>query len=287
MGFEEKMNKNQQAFAVLSVCLSIIMAGAIVAYKPGVVEQVGASLPVGFRYPSGVGVSQAIPTLYEATPTLISEEASQKTISLTGSGVATATADQATLTLGVEVTRDTAGEAIADNAELMAEVIAALKAQGISEDDIKTTSYNVYAQYDWKEDGRELVGYTVSNMVQVTVKDIDNVGNVIDVAGDAGANSIHGISFGLSDEATAELKTTAYVLAMGDAQDKADLIAETLGLTITGVQSVSESSYTPVRTYVDFAEAGMDSAISSRAPTPIVSGDLSVSVSVHIVYLFQ
>lgn len=279
------MNKNQQAFAVVSLCLSIIMAGAIVAYKPGVVDQT-PSLPTGFRYPSGVGISQAIPTLYEATPTLYSESESLKTISLTGAGVASATADQATINLGVEVTMDTAGEAITENANLMAAVIEALKNQGISEADIKTTNYNVYAQYDWKEDGRELVGYTVSNMVQVTVKNIDNVGNVIDVAGEAGANSINGISFGLSEEKTAELKTTAFVLAMGDAQGKADLIAETLGLSITGVQSVTENSYTPVRTYVDYAEAGMD-MVSSKAPTPIVSGDLSVSVNVHIVYLFE
>ena len=282
------MNKNQQAFAVVSVCLSIIMAGAIVAYKPGVVEQI-VGLPAGFRYPSGVGVSQGVPTLYsESVPTLISESSDvQKTISLTGAGIASATADQATLNLGVEVTKDTAGEAISENANLMAAVIEALKNQGISEEDIKTTNYNVYAQYDWTEDGRELVGYTVSNMVQVTVKNIDNVGNVIDVAGEAGSNTINGISFGLSEDKMAELKTAAYILALGDAQDKADLIADTLGLSITGVQSVTENSYTPVRSYLEYAEAGMDMAISSKAPTPIVSGDLSVSVNVHIVFLFQ
>ncbi len=282
------MNKNQQAFAVVSVCLSIIMAGAIVAYKPGVVEQMGG-LPVGFRYPSGVGVSQGVPTLYsEAVPTLISESTDvQKIISLTGAGIASATADQATLNLGVEITKDTAGEAISENANLMAAVIEALKNQGISDEDIKTTNYNVYAQYDWTEDGRELVGYTVSNMVQVTVKNIDNVGNVIDVAGEAGSNTINGISFGLSEDKMAELKTAAYILALGDAQDKADLIADTLGLSITGVQSVTENSYTPVRSYLEYAEVGMDMAISSKAPTPIVSGDLSVSVNVHIVFLFQ
>jgi uncharacterized protein YggE len=260
------MNKNQQVFAVAAVCLSIIMAGAIIAYT-----------------------SQAVPTLYEGIPTLISETGSEttKTISVTGAGVVSATADQATLNIGVEVTEETAGEAITGNAELMAAVIEALKNNGISEDDIKTTSYNVYPQYDWSEDGRKLIGYTVTNMVQVTVKDIDNVGNIIDVAGEAGANSINGISFGLSEEKMAELKEDAYVLALGDAQDKADLIAGTLGLTISGVQSVTESSYVPVRTYMEYAETGMDMAMSSRAPTPIVSGDLSVSVNVHIVFLFQ
>ena len=280
------MNKNQQAFAVSAICLSIILAGAIIAYRPGAVEM-DAGLPAGFRYPSGVGVSQGIPALYTSpTSTLVSEEATQKTISLTGAGTASATADEATIRMGVEVTMDSAAEAISDNAESMAEVIDALLLQGISEDDIQTTSYSVYPQYDWTEDGRVLLGYTVTNMVQVTIKDLDIVGDVIDAAGSAGANRMDGISFGLSDAKMQELKNTAYILALGDATDKADLIAETLGLTISGVQSVTESSYVPARTYVETAEMGGDMTMS-RAPTPIISGDLSVSVNVHIVFLFQ
>lgn len=281
------MNKNQQAFAVSAICLSIILAGAIIAYRPGAVE-LDAGLPAGFRYPSGVGVSQGVPALYTTlSPTLISEEVTQKTISLTGAGTASATADEATIRMGVEVTRNTAAEAISDNADSMAEVIDALLLLGISEDDIQTTSYSVYPQYDWTEDGRVLLGYTVTNMVQVTVTDLDIVGDVIDAAGIAGANRMDGISFGLSDAKMQELKNTAYKLALGDATDKADLIAETLGLTISGVQSVTENSYVPARTYVETAEMGADMAMSSMAPTPIISGDLSVSVNVHIVFLFQ
>lgn len=281
------MKKNQQAFAVSAICLSIILAGVIIAYRPGVVDQEGG-LPTGFRYPSGVGVSQGVPTLYGGTSqTLVSDDATQKTISLGGAGTASATADEATINMGVEVTKDSAAEAIAGNAESMAAVIEALMQAGVGEDDIKTTSYSVYPQYDWTEDGRVLLGYTVTNMVQVTVKDLDVVGAVIDAAGDAGVNRMDGISFGLSDAKMQELKNTAYVLALGDATDKADLIADTLGLTISGVQSVTESSYVPARTNVAFAEAAMDSSSLSRAPTQIISGDLSVSVNVHIVFLFQ
>lgn len=280
------MNKNQQAFAVSAVCLSIILAGAIIAYRPGVVDQSG-SLPMGFRYPSGVGVSQGVPTLYSESSSTLSSEDTEKTISLTGAGIASATADEATIRMGVEVTKDTAAEAIADNADSMAAVIDALMLAGVSEEDIKTISYSVYPQYDWTEDGRILLGYTVTNMVQVTVKDLDVVGDVIDAAGRSGANRMDGISFGLSDAKTQELKNAAYVLALGDATDKAELIADTLGLTISGVQSVTENSYIPVRATVDYTESGIDMALSSRAPTTIISGDLSVSVNVHIVFLFQ
>jgi len=275
------MNKNQQLFAVTAICLSIVMAGALIAYKPGVVEDLTTALPAGFRFPSGVGVSQGVPTLYSDST---GSSTDPKTISLTGSGVATAQADQATVDLGVQITADLASEAIGENADAMSAVIEAIKALGISEDDIVTTSYSVYPQYDWTESGRVFKGYTVTNLVQVTVKDLDIVGDVIDAAAGAGANQINGITFGLSDEMREELKTNAYIAALTDAQSKAELIAETLGLSISGVQSVTENSYVPVMSY-SYAE-GADMA-KSYAPTPVLSGELAVTVNVYIVYLFE
>jgi uncharacterized protein YggE len=261
------------------------MAGVIIGYKPGVVEQNTPLLPTGFRYPSGVGVSQGFPGLYSGV-----YEGSQenlKTISLTGSGSASAQADQATVNLGVQTDSKLANESIRENADIMSAVIEALKTTGISEEDITTTSYNVYPVYDWTEEGRVFRGYTVTNLVQVTVKDLDIVGDVIDAAANAGANQINGISFELSDATREQLKTNAYIAALTDAQDKAQVIADTLGLNIIDVQSVTEYSYTPVRSY-DYYEAGAyEDSGSARAPTPIVSGELSVNVSVHIVFLFE
>ena len=276
------MNKNQQLFAVTAICLSIVMAGAIIAYKPGVVENLTPSLPAGFRFPSGVGVSQGVPTLYNDVSQ--GTETNSKTISLTGAGSAAAQADQATIDLGVQVTADLASEAIGENADAMSAVIEAIKALGISEDDMITTSYSVYPQYDWTDTGRVFKGYTVTNLVQVTVKDLDIVGDVIDAAAEAGANQINGITFGLSDEMREELKNNAYIAALTDAQSKAELIADTLGLSISGVQSVTENSYVPVMSYA-YAE-GADMA-KSYAPTPVLSGELAVTVNVYIVYLFE
>ena len=275
------MNKSKQLYAVTAICLSIILAGAIIAYRPGVVEPVDTSSGItDFRYPGGVGTSMG----FEAF-TYQGEESDEKTISLSGSGSASAQADEASISLGVEVTDESAAEAIAENAAAMAAVIEAVKAQGVSEDDIVTTGYTVYPQYDWTEAGRVFRGYTVTNMVRVTVKNLDKVGDVIDAAGETGANRIDGVGFGLSDAMREELKMNAYVAAMEDAEAKVEVIAETLGLTVTGVQSVTESSYVPVRSYVqmDYAEA---SYAGAKAPTPIMEGELTVTVSIHIVYLF-
>jgi uncharacterized protein YggE len=276
------MNKNQQAFAVAAICLSIVLAGAIIAYRPGVQEEPSTSLPAGFRFPSGVGVSQGVPTLYSGTSQ--GTDTNQKTISLTGSGSASAQADQATVDLGVQITAESAKEAIGENADNMSAVIAAIKALGVSEDDIVTTSYSVYPQYDYTDSGRVFKGYTVTNLVQITVKDLDKVGDVIDAAAAAGANQINGISFGLSDAKREELKSNAYITALTDAQDKAEIIASTLGLSISGVQSVTENSYVPVMSY-SVAE-GVDMA-KSYAPTPVLSGELAVTVNVYIVFLFE
>lgn len=264
--------------------MSIIIAGAIIAYKPGIVPEVINGLPEGFRFPSGVGVSQG--ALYSGVSQ--GTDTNIKTISLTGSGSSSAKADQAKVDLGVQTTSDLASDAIRANAEKMSAIIDALKAIGISEDDIVTTSYSVYPQYDWTERGSIFRGYVVTNLVQVTVKELDIVGDIIDAAASSGANQINGIGFGLSDAKREELKTNAYIAALTDARDKADVIAETLGLTISGVQSVTENSYSPVRDYYYPAMpyGGMDAEMI-YASTPVLSGDLTVTVSVYIVFLFE
>jgi hypothetical protein len=120
-------------------------------------------------------------------------------------------------------------------------------------------------------------------MVEVTIQNLEMVGPVIDAAGAAGANQVQGISFELSESTREELKMQAYIAALIDADEKANLIADTLDLTISGVQSVTESSYSPARSYKGIPEA--DFAESSR--TPIIEGSLTVTVNVHIVYLIE
>ncbi len=271
------MNKTQQVFAVTAICLSIIMAGAIIAYKPGVIEQEPKTTNTGLNFPTGVG-----PSLGFSAYTNQGETSQAKTISLSGAGSASGKADEAKVTLGVQTEDPKASEAIQDNADLMTAIIQAIKALDFTDDDIQTVGYSVYPNYNWEI--RQVTGYTVSNMIQITVSDLSKVGPVIDAAGAAGANVVNGISFELSDAKMQDLKNKAYVAALGDAQDKADLIAETLKLTITGVQSVTENSYVPARAYYDYDFAGVPKAESS---TPIVEGSLTVTVNVYIVYLIE
>lgn len=269
------MKKSQQIFAVTAICLSIILAGAIIAYRPGTTNTKDDA-DSGFRFPTGVG-----PSLGFGAYTYQGEEPQAKTISLSGAGSASAKADQAKVTLGVQTKDPSASKAIEDNAGIMSEIITSLKNLGFTEDDIRTVGYSVYPDYNWEI--REVTGYTVSNMLEITIENLDVVGQVIDAAGAAGANQVQGISFELSESKREELKLNAYIAALEDAEAKANVIADTLDLKITGVRSVTESSYSPARTYKALPEADY----TGSASTPIIEGSLTVSVNVYIVYLIE
>ena len=264
------MESKKLYVSVLAICMSVILAAAMITYRPlEPREQEEFGFPVGIP-----------PSLGTVASTWVGEE-QVNTISLSGSGSASARANQATLTVGVQTERPYASEAVSDNAAAMTAVIDAIKALGIDEDDIETVIYGVYPMYDY--DLRRVTDYRVTNMVQVSIADLDMVGDVIDAASEAGANRINGVSFGLSDDLTQELKLDAYRAALGDAEGKAEVIAETLGLELTGVLSVSESVYYP---YAPMRE--VDYAIGAeKASTPILEGSLSVSVTVQVVYTFQ
>jgi hypothetical protein len=265
------MNSKQQYISVFAICLTVIVAAAIITYKPLAPQEEEDT----FKFPVGIPPSLG-------TVAAISQGGEQvSAIYVSGSGSASEKANQATVTLGVMTEDPYASVAVEDNAELMTAVINAIKALDIPEDKIKTVQYSVYPDYDWEL--RRTTGYRVTNMVEVEIEDLEIIGNVIDDAVKAGANNIQGVSFGLTEEVAEGLKIDAYKLALQDAKGKADLIAETLGLRITGVLSVSESVYYPYVPYRAVAE----SAAYDKAPTPIIEGTLSVSVSVQVSFTFE
>lgn len=270
---DEEMSLKSKYIYVVAIVLSVIVAGAIIAYNP-FQEKENENV---FKFPAGVP-----PSLGIGYATSLGE-GDVNSIQVSGQGSVSATATQATLTLGAWTEDPVAAEAVEDNALLMTSIIDAIMELGIEEDKIKTVTYSVSANYDWEI--RAVKGYRVTNMIQIEVEDVDMVGEVIDAAAAEGANSIQGISFGVSEEEAEALANDAYVLALQNAQGKANLIASTLDLEITGVLYVSESSYAPYSPIRSYAEVAMDSGFA--APTPIIEGTLSVSVSVQVAFSFQ
>jgi uncharacterized protein len=218
----------------------------------------------------GVGVAQAQTDTANPVPT----------ISVTGVGRVKSAPDVADVTIGVTKQGEDASEASQKAAKAMESVIAALLDLGIAENDIQTTSLNLDPTYDWEDNPPNIVGWEASNMVSITVRDIESVGDVVDAATAAGATNINGISFRVEDPTESEV--AARTAAVDDARAKADQLAEAAGVSIIGVQSISESGgQAPQPVYFARAEASFDTADAS---TPVLPGEVELSITVFIEY---
>jgi hypothetical protein len=204
-------------------------------------------------------------------------------ISVSGIGRVTITPDVADLRLGVAVTKPTVKEARALAADAMTKVIAALKKLGIADKDLQTTGLSLQPQYTYPASGQpRLTGYTLSNAVAVTVRDLDKLGDVIDNGLAAGATTLDGVWFRVDDPSGAEQQ--AREQAMAAAKTKAQTLARAAGVAITGVASISETSAPPPQPYY-MEGARFSAALAQDAGTPIQVGTNEVVVTVTVEYL--
>jgi uncharacterized protein len=203
-------------------------------------------------------------------------------ITIAGEGKVTARPDLVRIDLGVQTDAKTVSEAQRQNTQKMNSIIAALKALKIASEDIQTTGYSIYPKYQYT-DGRSFIeGYTVSQNVTVKVRNLDSVGDVLAKAGELGANQVGGIQFTI-DEPKA-LEEQAREKAIDDARQKAQTLAEQLGLTIIKVVSFTESSGSTPPPYPMYAKA-MDLGAAEAAPSPTIeSGSLEVVSNVNVVF---
>lgn len=203
-----------------------------------------------------------------------------RTVSVSGSSNISLAADTATLRIGVSTVRDTVAEAQSENNEIMQRVIVAILGQNVAQEDVVTSDFSVYTERDYS-DASVPVRYHVDNTLYVTVRALDTVGDVIDAATAAGANQMYGLTFSSSGETAAYEK--ALRRAYEDAAAKAALLAEAAGQTLGEVVSINASNsyggdYGIANTYV------MD---ARSAKTAIVSGDVTVSASVTVVFAIK
>jgi uncharacterized protein YggE len=204
-----------------------------------------------------------------------------RTVTVTGSGKVYLTPDIAYITIGVHTEGENAAEAVAANNAQAQEVIDALLAQGIAERDIQTTNFSIYPQQEFDSEGKPTgtIKYIVDNSVFVTVRDITNVGDVLDAAVKAGANSISGIQFDVADK-TAAL-SEARQAAVADAGVKAEELASAAGVTLGDVQTISEYTTGGPQPMYDMRAAA---PMAEAASVPIQTGQMLLTVEVNMVY---
>ncbi len=213
---------------------------------------------------------------------VVSAETGERTIQVTGSGAVAGEPDLATLDLGVSVEAGTVAEAREAAAAAMAAVLGSLRENDVAEEDMQTTNLGIHPQYDYGEGQRTLRGYVVSNTVRVKVRRLEALGEVIDDAADAGGDRIviNSIQFMIDD--TTPLQTQARKLAVKDAEEKARTLAETSGATLGEPLTITESTFfqgppSPFQAEEAFADA-------ARTSTPVLPGELTVTVTVIVVY---
>ena len=214
---------------------------------------------------------------------VLSSSTTDRAIHVTGSGSVTGEPDIATLDLGVSVEKETVAEAREEAASAMTALIASLKANNVAEKDIKTENFSIHPQYDYTDNGRILRGYRVNNTVRAKIRELATLSDVIDAAAAAGGNSIviNSIQFMIDD--TTPLQTQARSLAVKDAEAKAQTLAEASGVTLGEPITITESTYF-AGPPIPFATAEVAFDDAARTSTPIVAGELTVIVTVTVVY---
>ncbi|TET96967.1 MAG: DUF541 domain-containing protein [Dehalococcoidia bacterium] len=219
----------------------------------------------------------------EALAALLADDDGVSGISISGQGVAVAAPDIASLSLGVSTLADTARQARDDAAAHMTDLIASLTDNGIAEEDYYTSQFSIEPEVDYRPNGDQVIlGYRVTSLLSVTVRDLDRVGEVIDDAVDAVGDPIRvqGVSFSI--ESPAALQSEARAQAMADAEAKAEELAELAGVDLGKPVAISESSaggLPPV--FFRAAEAITD------IETPISPGQLEITVTVQVTYAIE
>jgi len=215
----------------------------------------------------------------------------KKVITTDGRGTVDVQPDEALVSLAVVTQAGDAKSASEENARKMDAVLATLNKLGIAKEDVATSGYRVQPRYNWSGKDQRIVGFQVRNSLEVTVRDLEMVGDVLDVTLGAGANEIGGVTFTLSKDQQTAFRNKAIELAVSKAKADAISVADASSVRIVGPLEISTtgSQLSPYRAYADYGGSPNDAeALSKAAIAPqIQPGDVTVSAHVTVVYEFE
>jgi uncharacterized protein YggE len=197
-----------------------------------------------------------------------------------GEAVINAEPDLAEIDIGVVTQARSAPDAAKENAEKLARVSAAVKKLVGKDDEVKTASYSLSPTYRYPQGGKpEITGYIATNVLHIKTGNLANVGKLIDVSMQAGANAINRLTFTLKDEHAAQLK--ALRLASQKAKAKAEEIASAVGLKVTRILAVAEGERAVRPITVPLARREQFD-MATAAPTPVEAGTIEIRSTVSL-----
>ncbi len=215
----------------------------------------------------------------------------QATITVTGKGDIDVKPDIAEFSFGISEESLVVGDAQAKVAKTENNVLSFLEQSGVSKDDIKVSGYNIYPRYEYQTSigtlypqpvGKQvLAAYVVSESVDVKVRALGNAGKIIGSMGELGVTNISGLTFSVDKQD--EFVKDARSKAIADAQNDAEVLAKSLGVSLVRVISFSENGPNPGPIY--YAKAMGVGMTSSDVPSPALpSGTNKISSQVSITY---
>jgi len=218
------------------------------------------------------------------SPTIMADAAPPvRTMNVNGTGQVFLSPDIAYIYIGVHSDEATAAEAVAANNKETQKVIEALKAAGVEAKDIRTTNFSIWPNQQYSPEGQPTgTRYVVDNSVFVTVRALDELGDLLDSAVEAGANSINSIQFDVADKTEALKK--AREEAVKDAKAQAQELADVAGLKLGDMQTISFYDSAPVPYLDTFGKGGGGAVAVEAAAVPIQPGQLTLTVTVNMSY---
>jgi uncharacterized protein YggE len=269
----------QRALALGGTAAAVLIGVFALGLGTGRSGSPGGQNPAGLGSPVTSAGSQGGPsgTGPDATSAVLTAASGSGRISVTGTGTVTGVPNQLILSIGVQVKATSVSTALSDANQAVSRVTAALRDRGVAAADIQTA--DLYIQPELRGAAQTPDGYSVSESVTATLRQVSTAGGQIDAAVRAGGNSVtvNGISLNLTD--TSSLLAQARKAAVANARTKAAQYAAALGQPLGAVVSISDQNGSGP--YLPAARSAAGAADSS---VPISPGTQQLSVSVTVVY---
>jgi uncharacterized protein YggE len=202
-------------------------------------------------------------------------------LTVSGTGIVRLTPDLASINLGVTTQDSDVARAVAANNRTTQAITDAVKGLGVAPEDVRTAYFNVSPQPQYNQTGMPTgqTIYWVNNTLLVTLRQVDQLGTLLQAAVEAGANNINGVSFDVADKSRAEEQ--ARQAAMQDAAQRAARLATAAGAALGKVRSISTGSSTyGTASYIEAANA----SAGGTSAVPIAPGTFDVQVDVTVTY---
>ncbi len=214
----------------------------------------------------------------------------KNTLSVSATGTVYAQPDLGIISFSVITEGRTVAVTISENTSKMNKIIDLIKDQKVDEKDLKTTNFNIYPRYEWQREltdisptprKRILIGYEIHQTLQVKIRNLEKIGEIIQIATLAGANQVGNLQFTIDNQD--EFKKKAREQAINKAKDKAVELAKQLGVNLVRITNFNESSASP-RFYGLERSMAMDMEIMEEAAPQIETGENKIEVNVTITF---